>query len=298
MNPLAYYTTQSLITNPGEYAGLFDVLPRTIAGLRQVVQGVYINFMAGEEHDYEIPAERLAEIDTRYVEKMLARIIESDDRPLAEPRPPEKRLVGCCRDAALLFCAMARYQGIPTRTRVGFETYITDFWGPDFHADHVIAEYWDADENRWRLVDPDVLDLTIKENDLQFDVCDVPRDQFLVAGKAWQMCRAGEADPDKFGIEDLKGLWFVRGDLILDLAAQNKVEMLQWDGWGLMLRDIETMIDEEWRLLDKVATLTQAGNEAFPEMQAIYEGNADLKVPRAVKSYSPVGEPSEVTLPI
>lgn len=88
----------------------------------------------------------------------------------------------------------------------------------------MIAEYWDTDENRWRLVDPDVLDLTVKENDLQFNVCDVPRDQFLVAGKAWQMCRAGEADPDKFGIEDLRGLWFVRGDLVLDLAAQNKVE--------------------------------------------------------------------------
>jgi len=299
MNPLEYYTTQSLITNPGEHVELFADLPCTIAGLRRVVQGAYINFMAGEEHDYEIPAERLAEIDTRYVEKMLARIIELDDCPLTEPRPPEKRLVGCCRDAALLFCAMARYQGIPTRTRVGFATYITEF-GPGFHIDHEIAEYWNADEKRWRLVDPDLLDLTIKENDLQFDVCDVPRDQFLVAGKAWQMCRAGEADPDKFGADSdsyLKGWWFIRNRLVHDLAAQNKMELLLWDTWGLMNFGAEPT-ERDLALLDRVARLTQAGDEAFDEMRAIYESEAILKAPPVVTSYSPVGEPGEATLPI
>jgi hypothetical protein len=299
MNPLAYYTTQSLITNPGEYAELFDVLPHTIAGLRQVVQGVYIHFMAGREHEYEIPTERLAEIDTCYVEKMLARIIELGDRPLTEPRPPEKRLVGCCRDAALLFCAMARYQGIPTRTRVGFASYVTEF-GPGFDIDHEIAEYWDADEKRWRLVDPDLLDLTIKENDLQFDVYDVPRDQFLVAGKAWQMCRTGEVDPDKFGADPdshLKGWWFIRNRLVHDLAAQNKMELLLWDTWGLMDFGAEPT-GRDLTLLDRVARLTQAGDEAFDEIRAIYEREAILKVPPVVTSYSPVGEPSEVTLPI
>jgi hypothetical protein len=57
-------------------------------------------------------------------------------------------------------------------------------------------------------------------------------------------------------------------------------------------------IEEEWRLLDRVAVLTQAGNEAFAEMRAIYEEEIGLKVPRVIRSYGPAGEPREVTLPI
>jgi Transglutaminase-like superfamily len=298
MDPLAYYAAQSTLTDPGEYARLFADLPGDIGGLCRVVQGVCIHYMLGEMYGYEIPKERLAEVNTRYMDKMLARIIELDDRSLTEPRPPEKRFVGCCRDTATLFCAMARHQGIPTRTRVGFASYFTKF-DPDFNCSHVVAEMWESSANRWRLVDPELDDLSIRENNIQFDVHDVPRDQFLVGGKAWQMCRAGEADPNKFGVSgfgDMKGLPFVRGNLIQDLAALNKMELLNWDCWGLMLRGMGEHTDEELRLLDKVAVLTQAGHEALPNIQAAYEAEASLKVPRVLMCYNPVGEPSQVTL--
>ena len=299
-DPLDYYARQSPLTDPGRYAGLFAGLPHTIAGLCQVVQGLLIHYMGGERYGFQIPQERLAEVNTRYMEQMLARIVELDGRPLAEPRPPEKRLVGCCRDTAALFCAMARHQGLPTRSRYGFAVYFTR-WDPDFNCSHVIAEVWDRGEKRWRLVDPELDDLAIRENAIRFDVHDVPREQFLVGGKAWQMCRAAGADPDKFGVSgfgNMKGLPFVRGNLIQDLAALNKMELLNWDCWGIMLKDLEAYTDEEWRLLDKVAVLTQAGNEAFAEMQAIYEAEAGLKVPRAVMCFNPVGKSSEVTLAI
>ena len=302
MAPSTYYSTQSPITDPGENVELFGDLPDDIADLCRIVQGLYVHFH-GLEH-YGISGERLPEINTRYVEKMLARIVELDGRPLTEPRSPDKRLVGCCRDADVLFCAMARHQGIPTRIRVGFATYLNDST-PDFNVSHTVVEYWDLCEQRWRLVDVDQcwrvvgLDGFVPgEHDVGFDLYDVPRDQFLVAGKAWQMCRTGEADPNRFGLfENLKGLSFIRGNLILDLAAQNKMELLLWDFWGWLLRDIETYTEEEWQLLDKVAVLTQASNEAFAEMRATYEEKIGLKVPRVVKCYSPVGEPSEVTLP-
>ena len=297
MDPLAYYATQSQITDPGKHAGLFADLPNTIDGLCKVVQGIYIHYNEGEMYNYQIPGARLPEINIRYVEKMLARIAELDTRPLTETRPPEKRLVGYCRDAATLFCAMARHQGIPARHRVGFATYFAGT-SLDLPGSHEIAEYWDTDEGCWRLVDPHLDALTIQKNNIQFDLCDVPQEQFLVGGKAWQMCRAGDADPNGFGIGDFRGLWFIRNNMIQDLAAQNKMEPLNWDNWGLMLKDMETHTEEEWRLLDQVAALTQASNEAFTEMRAIYEAEIGLKVPRVIKSYSPVGAPCEVTLPI
>jgi Transglutaminase-like superfamily len=293
VDPLTYYTQQSLITDPAAYVGLFADLPRDIAGLCRIVRGLLIHYFADEHvFTYSIPKDRLAEVDTRDVPKMLARIYELDDRPLREARPPENRLVGCCRDFATLFCAMARHQGIPSRVRIGFATYFL----PDFHEDHAVAEYWDADEKRWRLVDPQLSDLHRQAYRLRLGALDVPRNQFIVAGQAWQRCRAGELAPEKFGLSsvpDLKGWWFIQNRLIHDLAAQNKQELLLWDTWGLMEKE---PTHEDPAFLDTVAMLTQADNEASAEMRAIYEHAVGLKVPPVVRSYSPVSTPREIRL--
>jgi len=68
---------------------------------------------------------------------------------------------------------------------------------------------------------------------ISFDPLDVPRDQFLTAGVAWQMCRTGQDNPDHFGIFNMRGLWFVRGNLVRDLLALNTIEILPWDVWGV-----------------------------------------------------------------
>lgn len=42
------------------------------------------------------------------------------------------------------------------------------------------------------------------------------------------------ADPNDFGIFDMRGLWFVWGNLVRDIAALNRMELLlPWDSWGL-----------------------------------------------------------------
>ena len=288
-----YYTTQSFITDPGQYAYLYTDLPCDIDGLCKVVQGLIIHYRGGEMFNYTIPEERKAEIDTRYVPEMLARIQELDNQPLTEERPPERRLVGCCRDVATLFCSMARYRGIPTRTRAGFATY----FNYAFNHDHEIVECWDADAHNWRLIDPELSPLHIRENRITFDVHDVPRDQFLVGGLVWQMCRSGQADPDPFGVEpdsDLKGMSFIPDYVILDLAAQNKQELLLWDGWGLMLK--RELSEDDMALLDKLAVLTQGGNETFAESQSMYEHDERLRVPSVIMKFGPVSAPSEVRL--
>ncbi len=295
MDIATYYTQQSRFTDPGEFVSLFDNLPHDIAGLCRVVQGLIIHYRDGKMFNYTIPRKRLREIDTRYVNKILERIIELDDRPLTEERPPEKRFVGCCRDFATLFCVMARHQGVPTRVRVGFSAY----FNPAFNHDHEIAECWDAEEQRWRLVDPEMSELHIRENRIQFDVHDVPRDQFIVGGLAWQWYCSGKADPGKFGVDpdgDLKGAWFIRHKLVQDLAALNKQELLLWDSWGLMLKD--TLSDEDHALLDRIAELTQAGNAAFAEQRIVYEREAVLRVPPVVMKFSPVARPCKVTLAV
>lgn len=114
MNIEAYYTAQTPFTDSEQYAASFADLSRDVAGLCRVVQGLIFHYREGEQHSYTVPQERVTEIDTRFVEKMLARILELDQRPLTEARPVEKRFIGCCRDCATLFCSMARYRGRTT----------------------------------------------------------------------------------------------------------------------------------------------------------------------------------------
>ena len=293
MDPLTYYARQSPFTDPGRQADLLDALPRDVAGMSRLVQGLVVHYRLGHLFDLEIPEERLPEIDTRYSESMLERIVELQDGSLAEERPPEKRLVGCCRDFTVLFVAMARHLGIPARARVGF----ADYFVPGFNVDHEVAEVWDPGEQRWRLVDPEI---DAPPLGARFDPTDVPRERFIVGGLAWRMCRDGRADPETFlvdpelEIEDTRGWPYLLHNLVHDLAALNKTEMILWDEWGLIGKEPS---EANLGLLDHVAALTCAAGETFPEVRSIYETMSGLKVPSAVKSYSPaVPELLEVRL--
>ena len=77
--------------------------------------------------------------------------------------------------------------------------------------------------------------------------------KFVNASEAWLMCREGKEDPDKFGIFDMHGLWFIRGNLVRELAALVEAEMLPWDVWGLMDVEDASMTAAQYDLLDAVA---------------------------------------------
>jgi len=285
---LDYYASHGPVTDPGAEAAAFDGLPADLPALTRIVQGLVFHYFADEHvFGWTPPKERMTEIDARTVPAMLARLRALDDRPLGEARPPERRILGCCRDFSVLLCAMARHHGIPVRARVGFATYFS----PDFYTDHEIVEWWDARQNRWRLVDPELSPRHVAHFKIGFDPLDVPRDRFLVGGRAWQLCRRGGADPDRFGLDprasEPRGMRFVRGHVVQDLAALNKVELLLWDIWGLM----QAGPDAALPLLDEVAERTQAA-DGFAEVRRLY-ATPGLAVPARVLCLSPARGPHE-----
>lgn len=259
-----------------------------------------IHYRADDPSSYGIPEDRISEVDSRYADIMFGRLFELDGRPLTEERPPEKRLLGCCRDFTILFLSMARSLGIPSRARVGFATYFE----PGFNLDHEVAEVWDAEEGHWRLVDAELDDEHIDETDgMSLNPLDVPRDRFLVAGAAWEACRAGEADPEKFlvdpnlNVEVTRGWPYLRHNVVHDLAALNKDEMILWDAWGLI--EQERLSTEELALLDQVTRATLTMDTSFTEVRDLYAKEARLRAPTTVTSYSPTSEvPLEVELGI
>jgi hypothetical protein len=289
---LAPYRVQSAVTDPGEHVDLFAALPGDLAGLTRAAGGLVVHFFADKwVLGHEVPAERLGEVDSRMVRAMLARIRALDPAPLAQPRPPERRLVGCCRDYAVLLCSMARHRGIPARLRVGF----ADYFLPGSLEDHAVAECWDASEERWRLIDAQLGAPHRAHYRIAFDPLDVPRDRFLVGGRAWIMCRQGAADPDRFGVSvpgAPRGWPFLRSRLLLDLAALGRQEMLQWDGWGTPEPDTVAFsrLDEAARLSESAATSAS--------IHTLFASYPELAAPPVIRSFSPAVGPREVTLAV
>jgi len=282
MSPSNYYASPGPMTDPKEYVSLFDGLPAEIPALVEVVQGLLVHIFWAERYGLQLSGERKeGEVNLRGVAQKLQRMRELDTAPLTVARPLEKKLVGNCRDFATLLCAMLRHQGIPARARCGFGTYFLDDRYP--YVDHWVCEYWKADEGRWVMVDAQLDALQRQVLGIQFDPLDMPPGQFVTGGQGWQMCRAGQADPAKFGIFEWHGLWFVRGDLMRDFLALNKVEILPWDGgWGYLehAEDLEAEMPEHIvAVMDRIAALTLAGDGAFAEIRATYEGDSGFHVP-------------------
>src|SRR5512142_428260 len=181
---LTYFSQHGRMSDPGVSKSLLDNLPVSISDLVKLVQGVTIHVFWTERYGLKTPPERMDELQLRSMERRLARTMELDARPLNEPRPLDKKLLGNCRDHSLLLASLLRHQGTPARARCGFGAYFL----PDHFEDHWVTEYWNEEQSRWIMVDAQLDDLQCEVLKIKFDTLDVPRDQFIVAGKAWQMC--------------------------------------------------------------------------------------------------------------
>jgi hypothetical protein len=294
-----FWAEQSDVTDPGDFAGRVAEVPGTLSAMRAAARGLVFHYRAdGDFADNGISADRIAEIDTRYARDMLARIVDLADQPLAAARTSSQRLVGCCRDFTVLFLTIARAQGIPARARVGFATY----FHPGWYIDHVVAEIWDPARLAWRLVDPELADDYVSPADgARVDPEDLTSGQFLTGPAAWQACRAGLADASRFVVDpDLdipltRGWPYVRHNLIHDLAALAKHEMLLWDNWGWTEIDGEPS-PEQLTALDDLAAAASASDVPLATITSFYE-RPGLVVPAQVTSYSPASDaPLQVVL--
>lgn len=271
---LDFWRTPVDLSDAGAQAKLFDDLPRDIAGLAKVVQGLLIHEHMAGAYGVTLPSERHAEAHVRPVEDVLAAISAHDPRPLTAPRDPASRYVCVCRSFTLLLVAILRHQGVPARARCGFGAY---FEKGKF-LDHWVTEYWNATAKRWVMVDAQIDERQRQMFGISFDTLDMNGDQFLIAGDAWKLCRSGQRDPQNFGILDMHGLSFIAGNLVRDLAALNNREMLPWDVWGAMQRADD---DLDLTLFDRLAELTQQPDRNFSEIRALYR-DPRLAVPATV----------------
>lgn len=189
----------------------------------------------------------------------------------------EDRFSGNCRHFAVLTVALLRHVGVPARARCGFSSYFE----PDKWVDHWIVEH--HDRNRWVQLDPQVDDHQRQATGLDADPTDLPAGLFLSAGAAWLACRAGEQDGDRFGIMDEWGQWFIKGNIVRDLAALNKIEMLPWDGWSNLEGPVTS--PDDLAVLDEVAELTVSND--LTQVRNRYETDDRLRAKAKVMRFFP-----------
>jgi hypothetical protein len=270
-----YYAHPGPMTDPGPYARMLEGLPTGIADLCRLVQGTTIHIFWAERYGLVLPKERQGEVQLRSSERRLQRVLELDPRPLTAARPLDRKIVGNCRDFTLLLVSILRHQGVPARARCGFGAYFL----PDHYEDHWVAEYWNQALQHWVLVDAQLDAFQCAQLKIAFDPLDVPRDRFLVGGAAWAACREGRADSATFGIEKMRGLWFVRGDLVRDFLALNKVDILPWDhGWGHLGEEDP----DAYPLMDRMARLCGSADESFDEIRALFAADPGFAPPPAI----------------
>lgn len=274
-SPFEYYTRPGQMTSAGPHAPALAAL-KSVDAVAAAVHGALLHEAWAQRYDQALTPERRAESHIRPAREMLDTIMAIDPAPLEIPRPPDKRSIGTCRNFTVLACAALRTQGIPARARCGFGLYFEAGKG----VDHWITEYWNGE--RWVSADFQIDALQRAALQLDFDPLDQPPGKFLTAGETWQRCRAGTADPGKFGLFDESGFWFIAMNLMRDFAALNNMEMLPWDDWGAMPKPWEEMSQDTLARFDRRAALTVAVDERFGELRTLYQDDAALRVPAQV----------------
>lgn len=264
------YAVHSPYSDPGRHAPLLRALPGTAPDLCAAARNVIVHYRA-ELGD--LPEGRRGEIDSRWLEVILAVDQERHGTSLSAPRSMPERVAGCCRDHTLFVVGGLREHGVPARSRVGFAGYFT----PGYHHDHVIVEY--AEGGRWLRVDPEVPPGGV----------DAP---FETAAEVWQAYRAGELDPDTYGVSPgspFAGPAFIRSYVIFEVAHRFGDELLLWDDWGA------TADEGDEELVDRLAALlvradaSDAGAEE--ELYAWYRADDRLHPGDTVTQNSPYGQP-------
>lgn len=201
---LEYYKQTSMYTDLGYYTTFVQNLSNDIKELciLQRKQIIHPNAFKDEKirekkncfwgNMTEIPLSRLIKEDDIFptAQSVLAELLRRDNN-YSVNREAKNKINVTCRSQSLLLSATLKAKNIPARTRSGFAKYPSD---DDIYWDHWITEYYDKHLNRWVLVDADCC-----LNDVDFNIYDIPRNEFLFSAEVWLKYRNKTMEMNNFG---------------------------------------------------------------------------------------------------
>ncbi|WP_051799511.1 transglutaminase-like domain-containing protein [Catenuloplanes japonicus] len=256
-----FYRQPSPTSDLGRHHDRVPGLPADPEALGAIVRGLLVHDYTASVQGLRLSAERMSHKETVGAASILDNVAGIDPAPLDHERPMAQRMLGFCYHFALLHCALLRATGTPARIRCGFAGYFdAQRW-----IDHWVVEYWDG--SRWILTDP------------QTGRGDLTADDFQDGVTAWKLCRDGASTPSVYGNGELWGWDELRGSLINDVAALNKIEVAGWY-WCDRLQvepldqphdDLDTSLDDLARLAaaEELRTCADRYPEFLPPADAV-----------------------------
>lgn len=283
---LEFWSAQSPISDPGAAADLLLALPSDPDALTLISSQLVFHYRAdGDWEANGIGSDRADEINLCYAEDMFERLLELDSSLSAE-RPTANRILGCCRDFSVLYVSMLRRHGIPCRCRVGFASY----FDPGWWIDHVVVEVWAGE--RWRMIDPELHPTFVAGDGARLDRLDLYPDRFMTASQAWLEARAGRLDPARvvvspqLEVPETRGWPQLAHNLVHDVAALNRVELLLWQDWGASLAS-DALAPDVSAVLDQAAADT-SGPEVPAAVVREWADHELFRVPDTVRQVDPL----------
>lgn len=261
---LDYYATPGPTTELGRHEGLVADLPADAVRLGEIVRGLLLHNSGVAWRGMSLPPERFDDMKRTGAASVIDGVLDLDSSSLDTKRPAARRMVGFCYRFALLHCAFLRSKHIPARTRCGFAGYFrAGRW-----IDHWVAEYWDGE--RWRLHDTQLGRDALSKEDFQDGLV------------AWDRCRTGGIDPLHYGNEVFWGWDELRGSLVNDIGALNKVEVGGWKWCRLIAvdpidrpdADVDTRLDE--------FTVLSSNANSLAELRRAFRNDVAVQPPAGV----------------
>jgi len=299
---IIYYTEATHISSVEGYEAYLDDVPDEIHLIIQVIQGLLIHDSWLEHYKVKEKSENTPNTPRLTARDILHTITKIDNRSFLIPRGIEGRTIVCCRDFSLLLCSILRYKKIPCRIRAGFASYLAP---PDMFEDHWICEYWDAFEETWVRVDPQIdlfqhkmiREWTNHYNDPQytkminkFDNLNIKECDFYTAGEIWNLVKNKKTNPMQYGLyfdPESFGINFIKANLLRDFACLSKDEPRVnymkntplWKKWVFSNKPFDTLNQDEIKLLDTIATYSQKKEIDVSQIINLYADNRKIQVP-------------------
>lgn len=245
-----YYLKQSVMSDLGKSRKKIFNLSGNVNEIVKITQNVLLHQHCASMYNIELTNEQLKEPWLRKISEKIELLQSRGFSIIEKDIPIENRIVGICRDFALLTTSLLREVAIPARARCGFASYIEK----GKFIDHWISEYWDSCKRRWVMLDSQIDSIQKKEMNICFNTFDLDKTQFLNGAEAWKQCRAGKHNPDIFGIFDWWGYEYLACNLLLDANSMIRKPMQPWDIWqGLKGKAIDLWKENDFELMDDLA---------------------------------------------
>ncbi len=273
---LVQYNKQTSFTNPGEFAYMFDEIPKSTKEICNVIKKQLIHPMEAAEIPDIFPKDKLPEDgDFPNVTDMLRELVTRNNLGLTMDRLPEDRLLVACYHHGLLLASMLKYKGKSVRLRAGFARYFEKQMNIRFS--HVVCEVWDGDKEQWIIIDPD--------RNLQ----NVSKDKFEFPAEVWINYMNEDLPKTRYLGSIGQGENVYIHSLLLDMAFVLGNERNYWHTPEFIFKkdfNINNLEEKQIKVLNQIAEYMIEPEANISRLQKLYNDNPFIhEHRRSINSY-------------